>query len=184
MARGWVWTIRSTSKGYFIRYAQYHGTIASRVITPLRACHVVWGLVFEDCRLSYSECVPKQNKAYGTQKIAYGTLPKLYMVRVTAAFWEQNAAVTRTKLRAYQAYCTGNLEIRWNSKVRRIFDHLATVQISVFEFQNTREYILLLLLPLKLKGLSGKQLPKRWSLRGMLCSGRSFEMLISLAGEL
>ena len=93
--------------------------------------------------------------------------------------------MTRTKLRAYQAYCTGNLEIRWNSKVRRIFDHLATdVQISVFEFQNTREYILLLLLPLKLKGLSGKQLPKRWSLRGMLCSGRSFEMLISLAGEL
>ena len=106
------------------------------------------------------------------------------MVRVTATFREQNAAVTRNELRAYQAYCTGNLEIRWNSKVRRIFDHLATVQISVFEFQNTREYILLLLLPLKLKGLSGKQLPKRWSLRGMLCSGRSFEMLISLAGEL
>ena len=47
------------------------------------------------------------------------------MVRVTAAFWEQNAAVTRTKLRAYQAYnyCTGNLKKRWNSKMQRISCH-------------------------------------------------------------
>ena len=137
------------------------------------------------CRLSYSECVPKQNKAYGTQRIAYGTLPKLYMVRVTAAFWKQNAAVTRTAVPLERNITLEQRTLRYIVRLFFFSDrHLATVKIFVFEFRNTREYVLLLLLPLKLKGLSGKQLPKRWSLRGMLCSGRSFQMVISLAGEL
>jgi hypothetical protein len=105
--------------------------------------------------------------------------------------------VPRSSFEAYRiAYCTlpyryytETRQIRGNSKMRRIFDHLATVQISVFEFRNSRQYILLLLLPLNLGlgfslGLSGKQLPMRWSLRRILCSIRSFQMLITFAGEL
>jgi hypothetical protein len=81
------------------------------------------------------------------------------MVRVTAAFWKQNAAVTRTAVPLERNITLEQRTLRYIVRLFFFSDrHLATVKIFAFEFRNTREYVMLLLLPLKLKGLSGKQL--------------------------
>jgi hypothetical protein len=106
-------------------------------------------------RLSYSECVPRSLNAYSTQKSVPYADNWWHFVTRYASLWHifsnayQGALLKRVPNSV--TYYTEPRQISWNSKIPRIFDHLAVV----YPILPTDLLFHLLFLPLSIAKIKG-----------------------------